>query len=65
MRSRIIYFLVLIILYRCSVLFVHGSSGEIDVTTAVDWVVDGDTFDTTSGDRIRLADIDAPEYGKS
>jgi len=35
--------------------------GENDMTTVVNWVIDGDTFNVTSGDRIRLADIDAPE----
>ena len=37
--------------------------GEIDATCRVSNVIDGDTFDTTSGHRIRLADIDAPEFG--
>jgi endonuclease YncB( thermonuclease family) len=37
-------------------------SGENDMTTVVSHVVDGDTFDVDSGDRIRLADVDAPEY---
>ena len=40
-------------------------AAEIDATTVVDWVIDGDTFDTTSGHRVRLADIDAPESGES
>jgi len=40
-------------------------SGEIDATTVVGSVIDGDTFDTTSEGRIRLADIDAPEYWES
>ena len=45
---------------------VHSSSsGEIDETTVVSWVIDGDTFNTTSGERIRLADINAPEQGES
>ncbi len=38
---------------------------EIDTTAIVAWVIDGDTFDTTSGDRVRLADIDAPERTES
>ena len=46
-------------------LIVPVVAGEIDATTVVDWVIDGDTFDTTSGYRVRLADIDAPEYGES
>ena len=49
-----------------SVSVVHSSSsGEIDETTVVSWVTDGDTFNTTSGERIRLADINAPEQGES
>lgn len=39
--------------------------GEIDATTVVSQVIDGDTFDTTSEGRIRLADVDAPETGES
>ncbi|MCJ7635088.1 thermonuclease family protein [Candidatus Bathyarchaeota archaeon] len=47
-------------LYSVSV--VHSSSlGECDMVTVVNWVIDGDTFNVTAGERIRLADIDAPE----
>jgi len=42
-----------------------ASSWETDMTSVVNWVIDGDTFNVTSGDRIRLADIDAPEQGES
>ena len=35
-------------------------SWEPDATTVVTRVIDGDTFDTSAGDRIRLADINAP-----
>lgn len=38
---------------------------EIDATTTADRVIDGDTFDTTTEGRIRLADVDAPERGES
>ena len=34
---------------------------DIDKTTIVTHIVDGDTFETKSGDVIRLADVDAPE----
>ena len=34
------------------------------MTTVVNWVIDGDTFNVTAGERIRLADIDAPELGE-
>ena len=39
--------------------------GEIDRTSTVTRVIDGDTFDISTGDRIRLADVDAPEYYES
>jgi peptidylprolyl isomerase len=40
---------------------INASVGEFDMITVCERVIDGDTFDTTSGDRIRLADVDAPE----
>ena len=64
-KKRISLFLVLTFLILSLVSVVHGSSGEIDVITVVSRVIDGDTFDTTSEGRIRLADVDAPEYGES
>ncbi len=63
-RKLTLIAVLIIILTQPFVIIVHGScSGEIDATTVVNWVVDGDTFDMASGDRIRLADIDAPESG--
>lgn len=45
---------------------VHGSYNlEIDDVDVVSKVIDGDIFDLSSGFRVRLADIDAPEYWKS
>lgn len=35
------------------------------MVSEVNWVVDGDTFNVTSGDTIRLADIDAPEQDEN
>lgn len=40
------------------------NSWESDLTAVVSEVIDGDTFHTSSGDKIRLADIDAPEVGQ-
>lgn len=37
---------------------------EIDATDTIDRVIDGDTFDTTSEVRVRLADIDTAEGGE-
>lgn len=66
MKKKVFHFLILTVLMRSFVSVVHGScSIEVDKTTVVSWVIDGDTFDTTSGDRVRLADIDAPEKGES
>lgn len=62
LKRKVFPFLILILLVPCFVPVVLA--GEIDATTIVDWVIDGDTFDTTSGDRVRLADIDAPESGE-
>lgn len=38
---------------------------EFDLTSRVTWVVDGDTFDIETGDRIRLADINTPEVNEA
>ena len=58
--------LIPLIAVQSCVSVVYGSSSwENDKTALVSRVIDGDTFDTTSGDRIRLADINAPEQGDS
>jgi len=63
MAKRIFLLPILVALILCFSPAVQSSySGEIDMTTVVSWVIDGDTFDVTSGDRIRLADVDTPEY---
>jgi len=41
--------------------FIFYVNGEVDKTSTVTRVIDGDTFDISSGERIRLADVDAPE----
>lgn len=62
-KKKIFLLLTLITsLYSLIPVVQSSCSGEIDMTTVVSWVIDGDTFDTTSGERIRLADVDAPEY---
>jgi endonuclease YncB( thermonuclease family) len=65
MRSKILSFLTLTALICLHVTIVYGSSGEIDAATIVNNIVDGDTFDTSLLGRVRLADINAPEYGYS
>ena len=63
MKREIFCFLVLVVLLPCCVLVVLAV--EIDAITVVSRVIDGDTFDTTSEGRIRLADVNAPENGES
>jgi len=63
MRKATILFLIVVVLCVYGIPVVIA--GEIDATTVVSRVIDGDTFDTTTEGRIRLADVDAPEYGQS
>jgi micrococcal nuclease len=44
---------------------VRSYSVEIDEISYATNIVDGDTFDISSGDRIRLADVDTPENGEA
>ncbi|MDD1775737.1 MAG: thermonuclease family protein [Candidatus Methanomethylicus sp.] len=44
-------------------LLVRCASYEIELSSSVVKVIDGDTFDISTGDRIRMADIDTPESG--
>ena len=53
---------LLLFLSAMSIICVYG---EVDKTSTVTRVIDGDTFDISTGERIRLADIDAPEYYES
>ena len=46
-----------------SFLIILGSA-EIDTTGTATYIIDGDTFDISTGDRIRLADIDCPKRGQ-
>jgi endonuclease YncB( thermonuclease family) len=67
MRCRIALvsiLLIVLLLQLSDILFVKGYVGEIDKTAKVDWVTDGDTFNITSGETIRLADVNAPEYNE-
>lgn len=65
-KNYMLLILLPLIAMPCFVPVVQSSnSWETDKTAVVSRVIDGDTFDTSSGDRIRLADIDAPEQGES
>ncbi len=64
--ARVLALLALVLLTPYFALLVRSAASvEIDETTVVTRVIDGDTFDTLSGDRIRLADVDTPEKGES
>ncbi|MCJ7634024.1 thermonuclease family protein [Candidatus Bathyarchaeota archaeon] len=63
-KKYIVLVLLTLVVTLSSISVVQGSSlGENDMTTMVNWVIDGDTFNVTAGERVRLADIDAPEFG--
>jgi micrococcal nuclease len=53
--------LTALLLVRFTFAIVKADTFEIDQEGQVNKVIDGDTFDLKSGDKIRLADIDAPE----
>lgn len=40
------------------------NSIEFDATGTATYIVDGDTFDISTGDRVRFADINCPEIGE-
>jgi endonuclease YncB( thermonuclease family) len=51
-----------LVIMSCLVPVTHGSiQYENELTSVVNLVIDGDTFNVTAGETIRLADIDAPE----
>ena len=50
---------------RANYLFINAFSPSFDVVSTATNIVDGDTFDIASGDTIRLADVDTPEYYES
>jgi len=56
--------ILLSIIWSSFTFLVQLYSLEIDETSISTFIVDGDTFDIYSGDRIRLADIDTPEKGE-
>ena len=65
MKKKASLFLVLIVLVASLPTVAKGScSWEIDMTAFVSRIIDGDTFELASGDRVRLADVDTPEVGE-
>lgn len=62
------YMLLILLSFVATTLIIPAAQSynpwKNDMTAVVSQVVDGDTFHTTSGDKIRLADIDAPEVGQ-
>jgi hypothetical protein len=63
MSKRLKLFILALIAFSFSVIIVNAY--EIDVTSRVTNIVDGDTFDIANGERIRLGDVSAPEVDES
>lgn len=55
----------IVILAAIAILASPASGWEIDETATVTRVIDGDTFDASPTGRVRLADVDAPEYDET
>ena len=64
-KSRVFLISVLLGFTGFLILPVQSLSIEVDATSIVTNVIDGDTFDVALGERIRLADVDAPESWES
>ena len=64
MNKKLLPFLFLLVLGQSSAV-AHASNGEIDIVDTVIRVEDGDTLKISSGEWIRLADVDAPEINET
>ena len=58
-RIKISGFLILLLLLT---ILISNVNGEIDKISSVTSITDGDTFDISTGETVRLADINAPEF---
>jgi len=63
MNKSILFYAILLLIFPSLLIF--SVSGEVDKTSIVTSIIDGDTFDIATGERIRLADVDSPEYYES
>ena len=61
MHRKLAILLLICMIISLSVGTVEASTLEIDRVAVVTKVIDGDTFDIDSGDRVRFADINTPE----
>jgi len=59
------YLLVVVIVIAAFIIGSHGHEEPKATGVLVSRVIDGDTFVTTEGERIRLAGINAPERGEA
>ena len=65
LKNIFIFTVFIAVTLRANYLFINAFSPEFDLISTATYIVDGDTFDIASGDRIRLADVDTPEYYES
>jgi Staphylococcal nuclease homologue len=62
MKGGCASFLVFALLLFVSSIYVSNVYGEVDLVAFVESVVNGDTFEISSEETVRLADVDAPDY---
>jgi len=65
LKGAFFFIILILISWNSFSLLVSIYSLEIDKTSIATYIVDGDTFDIATGERIRLADVDTPERGKA
>jgi len=61
----VIFSLVLLsFTYNAYSYLITGSSIEVDATGTATYIIDGDTFEVSTGERVRLADVNCAERGE-
>jgi endonuclease YncB( thermonuclease family) len=65
LKYWLVLVLVVFVLLVSTAVIVRADTFEIDKEGEVDWVKDGDSFNLTSGEEIRFADINAPEWNET
>ena len=65
LKHGLVLILIVFVLLESVAVVVRADVFEIDKEGVVDWVKDGDSFNLTSGEEIRFADINAPAWNET